>query len=119
VGRSQFLPSRIEGVRSARPASCDELRLCATERDAFLVSVQLSGLTYEDLAARIGVSKQAVHKWGREGVPHKRLSAFSNATGTTLVAQFIQFDRLLKQAAHGQRESDRIDAIAHQIRSAA
>ncbi len=117
--RNEFLPIRLEGVRSAQPATTDQLRLCTTERDAFLVSVQLSGLTYEELAARIGVSKQAVHKWGREGVPHKRLAAFSNATGTTLVSQFIQFDRLLKQAAHGQRESDRIAAIASQIRSVA
>lgn len=114
-----LLPNRIEGVPTARRADADTLRLCGCERDAFLASVTISGLTYDEIGARVGVSRQAVHKWGAEGVPHKRIAAFCNATGTALLSQFLDFDRLLRQAAHGQRECDRIEAIASRIRAAA
>ena len=107
-----LLPHRIEGIRSARPASDDVLRMCASERDAFLVSVQLSGLTYEEIGARIGVSKQGVHKWREQGVPHKRTQAFCNATGTLLVIQFREFEKAMRVAQGRVREADRIHAIA-------
>jgi hypothetical protein len=112
MGSKGFLPHRIEGIRTAKAADLSTLRLCASERDAFLASVTISGLTYDELGARLGVTRQAVHKWGREGVPHKRLRAFCNATGTLLLAQYVELERLMKQAAHGVREADRIRAIA-------
>lgn len=70
-----LLPKRLEVVPSAKPASNDVLRMCASERDAFLVSVQLSGLTYEEIGKRVGVSKQGVHKWREQGVPHMQVAA--------------------------------------------
>ena len=110
-----LLPKRIEAVASAKAAGDDVIRLCASERDAFLVSVQLSGLTYGELAARIGgVSKQAVHKWREQGVPHKRTRAFCNATGTLLVIQYRELQRAIRIAQHRVREADRIAVIAQE-----
>jgi hypothetical protein len=119
MGSGSFLPARIEGIRTAKTADLPTLRLCHSERDAFLASVTISGLTYDELGARLGISRQAVHKWGRGGVPHKRIRAFCNATGTLLLAQFLELERLMKQAAQGVRESDRIRAIADAARAAA
>lgn len=86
--------------------------MCATERDAFLASVLISRATYEEIAGRIGVTKQAVHKWGREGVPHNRVRAFCNATGTTLLRDFLDRERAVKAIQGRQRESERIAHIA-------
>lgn len=111
MGRSTFLPRRIEGVRSPALAEDRMVRLCDSERDAFLASVTLSGLTYDEIGARIGVSKQAVNKWARNGVPHARVKAFCNATGTLLLEQYIRVE-LAKRQVYGQlREADRIAAI--------
>jgi hypothetical protein len=110
---------RIEGVRSAEYASREQLAMCRTERDAFLTSVTLSRLTYDEIAARIGVSKQAVHKWGRAGVPHKRVRAFCNATGTLLLEQWLAHDRAYREVEGRLRERDRIAAIASYSQAAA
>ncbi len=95
------------------------LRLCDNERDAFLTSVLLSGLTYEEIGARIGVSKQAVNKWARKGIPHERVRAFCNATGTLLLDQYLHIERA-KALVYGQmREADRVAHIASHERAAA
>jgi len=107
-----LLPNRLEAVPSAKPASDDVLRMCASERDAFLVSVQLSGLTYEEIGKRVGVSKQGVHKWREQGVPHKRTRAFCNATGTMLVIQYREMQKAIRFAQSRVREADRIAFIA-------
>jgi len=112
MGSSTFLPHRIEGVRSPEHATRDQLSRCRTERDAFLASVAISHLTYDEIGARIGVSRQAVHKWGREGVPHKRVRAFCNATGTLLLEQWLAHDRAYREVEGRLRERDRIAAIA-------
>lgn len=109
---NSLFSQRIEGVRTARPASDDTLRLCASERDAVLVSIQLSGLTLAEIGARIGVSKQAIHKWERAGVPGNRVRAFCNATGTRLLEQYIELQRALRAAQGVVRERDRIAVIA-------
>jgi hypothetical protein len=119
VGRNWLFPQRIEGIRSPAPASADTLRLCATERDAFLTSVTLSGLTYEEIGARIGVTKQAVNKWKAEGVPHNRVRAFCNATGTTLLSDFLDRERAVKAIQGRQREAERIAHIASYSQAAA
>lgn len=113
-----FLPSRIEGVRSPMPADSRTLRLCDSERDAFLASIQLSKLTYEEIAARIGVTKQAVSKWKAAGVPGSRVTAFCNATGTLLLRQYIDLQRALREAEGREREADRIAHIASFTRAA-
>lgn len=107
-----LLPRRIEAVAQARPASPETLRLCGCERDAVLVSLQLSHCTLEEIGARIGVTKQAVSKWAREGVPARRVRAFCNATGTTLLQQFIALQRAMRQVSGTPREADRIAEIA-------
>lgn len=112
MGSAQLLPRRTELVRGAQPVSADTLRLCATERDAFLVSKTLSRLTYAEIAARIGVRQQAVSKWLDKGVPSVRVTAFCNATGTTLLRDFLARERAYKAIQGQQREADRIAHIA-------
>lgn len=107
-----LLPHRMEGVRSPLLAPDETLRRCKDERDAFLVSVQLSGLTYEEIGARVGVSKQAVHKWATAGVPGRRVRAFCNATGTRLLDQWLAEHRAIQEVRGRLRERDRIAAIA-------
>lgn len=106
-----LLPNRIEGVASPRNADERTLRLCLSEQDAVIASIRLSGLSLGELAARIGVSKQAVSKWRETGVPQKRLAAFQNATGTRLVQQYLDMERAFRIARGQARESDRIAAI--------
>lgn len=120
MSRQGFLPHRIEAVRSPSMASDETLRLCSSERDAVLVSIQLSGLTYEEIGKRIGVTKQAVEKWTRKGIPGKRERAFMNATGTRLVEQYRQLQAAIRTAQGRVRESDRIAHIAsYSVRAAA
>ena len=111
-----MLPRRIEGVRSPALAGPETLRLCRSERDAALASITLSGLTYAEIGARCGVTKQAVEKWTRKGVPHARLRAFCNATGTRLVEQYIELEKALRAAEGRIRERDYIATI---VRAAA
>lgn len=110
--RQEFLPARIEGVRSPSFASADTLRLCRSERDTVLASIALSGLTYAEIGARCGVTKQAVEKWARKGVPETRQRAFANATGTRLVEQWEALQEALRFAEGRIRERDHIKAIA-------
>ena len=118
--RQTLLPQRIEAVRSPKVADEKTLRMCDSERDAVLVSIQLSSLTYDELGARIGVTKQAVNKWTRKGVPSKRVRAFCNATGSLLLQQYIDMQRALREITGRVREYDRIAAIAeHALRKAA
>lgn len=119
MGRQGYFPQRIEGIRSPSLASDEVLALCKTERDALLVSMTLSGLTYDEVAARIGVTKQAVNKWTRKGIPHERVTAFCNATGTRLVEQYIRWQLAKRQIARQLRESDRIAQIVEAARAAA
>jgi hypothetical protein len=105
-----FLPRRIEGVPTPRDADEKTLRLCFSEQDAVVVSIRLSGLSLDEIGARIGVSKQAVSKWQTAGLPAKRTQAFLNATGTNLVRQYRQMERAIREATGKGRERDRIDA---------
>lgn len=107
-----LLPHRMEGVRSPALATDETVRRCKDERDAFLVSVQLSRLTYEEIGARIGVTKQAVHKWADSGVPSRRVRAFCNATGTRLLEQWLAEHRAIQEVRGRLRERDRIASIA-------
>jgi hypothetical protein len=106
-----LLPQRIEGIASPRLADERTLRLCMSEQDAVVASIRLSGLTLDEIAARIGVTKQAVSKWQGTGVPAKRLAAFQNATGVRLVQQYLDMERAFRIARGLVREQDRIDAI--------
>lgn len=99
-------------VQSARQAPFDVLRLCGSERDAVLVSVRMSKLSQANIAKRMGVSKQALSKWLREGIPGARVTAFCNVTGTALLAQYIAMHRAYRDASGAPREADRIAQIA-------
>lgn len=109
-----LIPRRIEAV--AGPVMADErtLRLCFTEQDAILASIQLSGLTYRELAARMGASKSLVNALakGERTLTDRRTTAFCNATGTLLVRQWRELQRALRIAQGRAREADRIAAIA-------
>lgn len=86
--------------------------MCFCETDAVKASIAISGLTYAEIGARIGVTKQAVEKWCRAGLPQNRTTAFQNATGTLLVEQYRAIERAEREAAGRIRERDRIAAIA-------
>lgn len=99
-------------IQSARPAPFDVLRLCGSERDAVLVSIRMSRLSQATIAARMGVSKQALSKWLQSGIPGGRVTAFCNVTGTSLLAQFHAMQRAFREANGSPREVDRIGQIA-------
>lgn len=109
---------RIEGIRTPRNADERTLRLCESDCDAVIASIRLSGLTLDEIGARIGVSRQAVCKWQKHGVPAKRVTAFQNATGTRLVTQYDDMQRAIRIAQGIVRERDRIDAIVAPTRQA-
>ena len=110
---ARLLPSRIEGVRTPRAADERTLRMCLSEADAIVASITLSGLTYREIADRMGVSKSLVNAMakGERPLSHKRSQAFCNATGTYLIRQYRDMERALREAAGRQRERDRIAAI--------
>jgi len=113
-----LLKPRIEAVASARLATTETLRLCATERDAVLVSIRMSGCSLETLGDRIGVTKQAVSKWARDGVPSRRVRAFCNATGSLLLQQYTDLQRAMRASQGMARECDRIADIAKHTEAA-
>lgn len=85
--------------------------MCLSEQDAVVASIRLSGLTLTEIAARCGVSKVAVCKWQRNGVPHRRIAAFQNATGVRLLQQYLDMERAMRIARGMVREQDRIAAM--------
>jgi hypothetical protein len=110
---ARLLPPRIEGIPTPRPADERTLRGCFSEADAIVGSIILSGLTYREIAARMGVSKSLVNAMakGERPLSSKRTQAFCNATGTTLIRQYQDMERALREAAGRQRERDRFAAI--------
>lgn len=111
----QKLPifQRIESIGSPRYADERTLRMCFSEQDAIKASIQLSGLTFREIAARMGKSKSLIDllNKGERGLTRKNTQAFCNATGTLLVIQYREMDRALAQAQGRVRERDRIAAI--------
>lgn len=108
-----LIPQRIEGVRTPREADERTLRMCFSESDAIAASIALSGLTFREIADRMGASKSLVNALakGERGLTNKRTKAFCNATGTLLVVQYREMERALAQAAGRVRERDRMAAI--------
>jgi len=108
-----LIPQRIEAVASPRMADERTLRMCFSEQDAVAASVALSGLTYREIAARMGVSKSTVNAMvkGERTLTHKRTNAFCNATGTLLVVQYREMERALREASGRIRARDRMAAI--------
>jgi len=115
-----LIPQRIEAVSGARLADERTLRLCFSEQDAILASIALSGLTYREIAARMGRSKSLINAMakGERGLAHKATQAFCNATGTLLIVQYREMERALAQAAGRVRERDRMAAIVAPTRQA-
>lgn len=110
-----LLPPRIEGVRTPRDADERTLRKCFSERDAVVGSIVLSGLTYREIAARMGVSRSLVNALskGERQLTDKRTRAFCNATGTNLIRQYRSMEKALAEARGVIRERDRIaDMVA-------
>lgn len=108
-----LLPARIEGIRTPRDADERTLRQCFSERDAVICSIVLSGLTYREIAERMGVSKSLVNAFskGERQLTDKRITAFCNATGTNLVRQYRRMEKALAEARGITRERDRIAAM--------
>lgn len=109
-----LIPQRIEAVHGPTLADERTLRLCFTEQDAILASIQLSKLTYREIAARMGVSKSLINAYakGERGLTDRRTTAFCNATGTLLMRQWRELQRAIRIAQGRAREADRISAIA-------
>lgn len=118
--QKQLILQRIEGVRTARRADEQTLRRCLTEQDAILSSIQLSGLTYREIAARMGASKSLVNALakGERNLTHKRTPAFECATGTCLITQFRDMERAIRAATGRVRERDRIAHIVSPTQAA-
>jgi hypothetical protein len=108
-----LLPQRIEGIRTPREADERTLRMCFSERDAVVASITLSGLTYREIAARMGASKSLVNAIakGERELTYKRTPAFCNTTGTVLVVQYRAMVKALAEAAGRVRERDRMASI--------
>jgi hypothetical protein len=108
-----FLPQRIEGVPSPKMADERTLRMCFSEQDAIIASITLSGLTYREIATRMGRSKSLINAMakGDRGLSRKNTQAFCNATGTLLVVQYREMVRALEHATGRVKERDRMAAI--------
>lgn len=108
-----LISQRIEGVRTPRAADERTLRLCFSEQDAIIASIQLSGLTYREIAARMGKGKTLVDAMakGKRALTRKNTPAFMVATGTRLIEQYREMQRAIDRAAGHVRERDRIAAI--------
>ena len=108
-----LIPQRIEAVASPKKADERTLRMCFSEQDAICASITLSGLTYREVATRMGRSKSLVNAMakGERGLSRKNTPAFCNATGTLLVIQYREMVRALEQAAGRVKERDRRAAI--------
>jgi hypothetical protein len=118
--QKELIPQRIEAVASPRLADERTLRMCFSEQDAISASITLSGLTYREVAARMGASKSLVNALakGERGLTDRRTTAFCNATGTLLVRQYRDMERALRIAAGRTRERDRMAAIVAPTQSA-
>lgn len=110
---NSLIPQRIEAVASPKLADERTLRMCFSEQDAIAASIALSGLTYREIAARMGKSKSLVNAMakGERPLSHKGTQAFCNATGTLLVIQYREMERALRVAAGRVKERDRMAAI--------
>ena len=108
-----LIPQRIEAIASAKLADERTLRLCFSEQDAIVASINLSGLTLREIGARMGRSKSLVNAMakGERALARRNTQAFCNATGTLLVIQYREMDRALAVAAGRVRERDRMAAI--------
>lgn len=108
-----LLPRRVEAVASPKLADERTLRMCFSEQDAIAASIALSGLTYREIAARMGRSKSLVNAMakGERGLSHKSTRAFCNATGTLLIVQYREMVRALDVAAGRIKARDRMAAI--------
>ncbi|MFC4729498.1 hypothetical protein [Coralloluteibacterium thermophilus] len=118
--KGALLPPRLEVVERPRDADERTLRLCFSERDAIAASVVLSGRTYREIAARMGVSKTLVDAMvkGDRPLTAKRTAAFCAATGTNLVRQYREMERALRAATGNLRERDRIaDIVAPTLKA--
>lgn len=121
MNRQQLLiKQRIEGVATPRNADERTLRMCFTERDAVVVSITLSALTYREIGARMGVSKSMVNALakGERRLTDRRTQSFCNATGTNLVKQYREMERALREAAGRALERDRIASMVAPTRDA-
>ena len=108
-----LIPQRIEVVAGAKLADERTLRMCFTEQDAIAASIALSGLTYREIAARMGKSKSLINAMakGERGLSRKNTPAFCNATGTLLIVQYREMVKALDAAAGRVRARDRMAAI--------
>jgi ribosome-binding protein aMBF1 (putative translation factor) len=108
-----LIPQRIEAVAGPRLADERTLRMCFSEQDAIVASIQLSGLTYREIAARMGKSKSLVNALakGERELTHKNTNAFMHATGTLLVQQYRDMERALRIASGMTKARDRMAAI--------
>lgn len=117
---TSLIPRRVEAVAGPKLADERTLRMCFSERDAIAASIALSGLTYREIAARMGKSKSLVNAMakGERRLSNKNTRAFCNATGTLLVVQYREMVKALDAAAGRVKERDRLAAIVAPTRQA-
>lgn len=98
------------GVHHApRSAPANVLRLVESEAQALAVSIAAGGHKLAYVAACIGKSVAYVSRLqtGQRPIPHKLIAPLCAATGSLLLAQFID----LQRAMEGQGEVERLAAM--------
>lgn len=108
-----LIPRRLEAVPSPKLADEKTLRMCFSEQDAINASIALSGLTYREIAARMGKSKSLVNAMakGERELARKNTNAFCHATGTLLVVQYREMVKAMDAAMGRVKERDRMASI--------
>jgi hypothetical protein len=108
-----LIPRRLEAVPSPKLADEKTLRMCFSEQDAISASIALSGLTYREIAARMGKSRSLVNAMakGERELTRKNTNAFCHATGTLLICQYREMRKAMDAAMGRVRERDRMDTI--------
>lgn len=85
---------------------------CGSEREAMKVSLRMAGMHMADVAAQLGVSRNAVRLWVIKGIPRARVRDFCRVTGTTLL------ERYLAISADPETEEGRVAMISSRSRAA-
>lgn len=92
------------------------LRLIESEAQALAVSIRAGGHKLAYIAACVGKSEGYVSRMARGArpIPHKLVAPLCAATGSNLLAQYLQLQRALQG-----HDTDATDLLAEMLREAA
>ena len=83
---------------------------------SFVRTMEVWGLSQAEAARLFGVSRQAIGKWLRQGIPPERTRAISDlAAATDMLVHFLKRDRIpavVRRPIHALEEASLIDLLA-------